>query len=203
MSKSICLDPGHGGNDSGAVGPTGLREADVTLAVGLLVAADLQAAGIDVVMTRRTAAVPWSQATTDEDLQARCTIAIKAKTDMFLSIHCNSFTDPTAHGSESYCLAFGGQGQVLAADVLREVVAEIGTTNRGVKAANYEVLRNTIGIPAALIETAFISNPVEEKLLGDPSTQAKLATAITEGICTYFNVRFTEVCHRLDCPNRI
>lgn len=199
---SITIDPGHGGNDSGAVGPTGLREADVTLAVGLLVAAHLGTVGIDVVMTRRTAAVSWSQATADDDLQARCDIANNAKTDMFLSIHCNSFTDPTAHGSESYCYALGGQGQVLAGDVLTEVVTEIGTTNRGVKAANYEVLRNT-NMPAALIETAFISNALEEKLLADPGTQAKIATAITEGICAYFNVCFTEVCHRLDCPNRI
>ncbi len=200
--KSICIDPGHGGKDPGAPGPDGLKEADVTLAVGLLVAAYLDATGINAVLTRKTAAVPWSQATEGDDLQARCDIANRAKTDMFLSIHCNSLDDPSAHGSESYCYAFGGKGQSLAGFVLVPVAAALSITNRGVKAANFEVLRNT-DMPAALIEMAFISNPAEEKLLGDPAVQSKLAVAITEGICSYFNVQFTEICHRFDCPNRI
>ena len=184
----ICLDPGHGGYDPGAIGPTGLQEKNVTLAIALQVGQLMVAKGFQVIYTRTSEQVPWPS-DVNQDLQARCSIAINGKADAFLSIHCNSATDRTAHGSESYCLAFGGKGQVLAGDVLAPVVMAAGTTNRGVKAANYEVLRGTTNIPAALVETAFISNPTEEMLLRNPATQAKIATAIASGIAAYFGAQ--------------
>ena len=79
----------------------------------------------------------------------------------------------------------------MAAAVRAEVVKAIGTNDRGAKAANFQVLRDT-DMPAALIETAFISNPAEEKLLADPGTQKKLAVAIAQGVCGYFDVQYVE-----------
>ena len=95
----ICIDPGHGGIDSGAVGPGGTREADVALAVALMAAPLIEAAGIEVVMTRTAATVPWPQASTYNDLHGRTEIANKAKTDVFLSIHCDSNSDSSANGT--------------------------------------------------------------------------------------------------------
>jgi N-acetylmuramoyl-L-alanine amidase len=161
-----------------------LQEKNVTLAVALLVGPILTAAGIQVIYTRTSDVVPWP-ANVNADLQMRCDIANNAKADAFLSIHCNAATDPTAHGSESFCYALGGKGQVLAGDVLTPLVAAIGTVNRGVAAANYEVLRNT-SMPAALVETAFISDPAEEAMLRNPAKLAKIAQAIASGILSYF-----------------
>ena len=189
--KSICIDPGHGGIDPGAVGPTGVKEADITLAIGLLVAPYLEASGLQVTMTRTAATVPWSQSSAYNDLHGRTEIANVAKADVFLSVHCDSFSDSSAHGTTGYCLSMGGKGEKLADAVRAEVVKEISTTDRGIKAANFQVLRDT-DMPAALIETAFISNPGEEKLLADPAVQKKLAAAIAQGICEYFNVQYVE-----------
>lgn len=156
------------------------------MAVALLVGPILTAAGIQVIYTRTSDQVPWP-ANVNADLQMRCDIANNAKADAFLSIHCNASDDHTAHGSESFCYALGGKGQVLAGDVLAPLVAAIATVNRGVQAANYEVLRNT-SMPAALVETAFISDPAEEAMLRSPAAQAKIAQAIAQGICAYFNI---------------
>ena len=187
----ICIDPGHGGIDPGAVGPSGLKECDVVLAVALIVAPLIEAAGIEVVMTRTAATVPWSQASTYNDLHGRTEMANAAKVDVFLSIHCDSNSDSSAHGTTGYCYALGANGEKLARAVKDAVVKAIGANDRGVKAANFQVLRDT-DMPAALVEMAFISSPAEEKLLADPAAQKKLAVAIAQGVCGYFNVQYVE-----------
>lgn len=191
MSKSIS-DPGHGGIDPGTIGPGGTREADVVLPVVLQAASYLKASGIEALLTRSSASVPWKQVSGQPyyDLHGRTEIANNAKADIFLSVHCNAAT-PSAHGTETCCYKFGGNGEKLARCVQAEVVKTLGTTDRGVKEGNFQVLRDTV-MPAALVELAFISNPAEEKLLADPVVQTKLAKAIAKGICNYFNVQFVE-----------
>lgn len=179
MAK-IVIDAGHGGKDPGAIGPNGLQEKDVNLAVAITAAAILQNAGIKTKLTR------------DRDifveLQDRCQIANSFGADYFVSIHCNSFTSPTAHGIETYCYKFGGKGEALAKAIQNELIAVTALTSRGVKAANFAVLRET-KMPAVLVEMAFISNPEEEKLLASTEFQDKCALAIAKGIGKVLNIQ--------------
>lgn len=169
----IVIDPGHGGSDPGAVGPNGLKEAHVNLAIALKVAEKLRKTGVEVKLTRSSDVFI--------DLQPRCDIANSFGADYFVSIHCNSAGTPEAKGTETYCYKFGGQGEILAKAIQTELIAATGRANRGVKTANYYVLRRT-NMPAVLTELAFISNPEEERLLADPAYQEKCAAAIAKAI---------------------
>lgn len=174
----ICIDPGHGGYDPGAVGPSGVQEKDVTLAVSKLLAAQLQAAGVEVLLTRDSDAGPWDS---NSDLQKRCDIANQFGADLFISIHANAAANPSAVGTETYCYKFGGQGEQLAHAIQEQLVAALGRPDRGIKTANYYVLKRT-NMVAVLAELAFISNPGEESLLVTPSCQEQAAQAIAQGI---------------------
>lgn len=180
--KRVCIDAGHGGNASGAVGPTGLMEKDVTLIVSLEVGRQLKRHGIEVVYTR----------TSDKfvSLEDRCRIANKAKCNYFVSIHCNSSTSPQAHGIETWCFAKGDKGEILAKNVQNEMVAFSGLTNRGVKYSGRDlaVIRGT-NMPSILIETAFISNPNEEKLLVNVNWRNGMADAIAKGILKTLGIK--------------
>ncbi|WP_422448189.1 N-acetylmuramoyl-L-alanine amidase [Thermoanaerobacterium sp. DL9XJH110] len=179
----IVIDPGHGGSDPGAVGPNGLKEAHVNLAVALKVAEKLRKAGVEVKLTR----------TSDVfiDLQPRCDIANSFGADYFVSIHCNSAGTPKARGTETYCYKLGGKGEVLAKVIQAELIAATGRVNRGIKTANYYVLRRT-NMPAVLTELAFISNPEEERLLSNPEFQEKFAIAIARGIGKIVGIQIVE-----------
>lgn len=169
----IVIDPGHGGIDPGAVGPSGIKEAHVNLAVALKVAEKLRKAGVDVMLTRTSNVFV--------DLQPRCDIANFWMADYFVSIHCNAAGTPLAHGTETYCYKFGGKGEILAKAIQAELIAATGRANRGVKTANYYVLRYT-HMPAVLVEMAFISNPEEEALLASDEFQRQAAEAIARGV---------------------
>lgn len=186
----ICIDPGHGGADPGAVGPTGLREKDVSLAVAKQVA-DLLRPVCSIVMTRTTDIRLGN--TEKADLKARVAAAEKAKADYFLSIHCNAFTDRSAHGVETWAYAPGGQGEKLALKIQAELVKATGLADRGVKFSGSKiyVLKYTTA-PAVLAELGFISNSSEEKLLRDPSFQSKLAKAIAQGMVGHLGLKLPE-----------
>lgn len=194
MAKKVCIDPGHGGYDSGAVGPTGLKEKDVTLPVGLKVGEYLQAAGVIVVYTRTSDQVPWP-AEINKDLAARCKIANDEKVDIFVSIHCNSAAGVTAKGNEIYTYPGQGNADALANCIQARMKAAFpGLTYREDwsdgdtdKEARFYVLRNT-QMPAVLSELAFISNPIEEKMLASPEFQDKAALAIAQGIGDYLGI---------------
>lgn len=183
VSRVIVIDPGHGGSDPGAVGPSGLREKDVTLAVSKKLAAYLCDIA-DIHLTR------WTdkelRPDDNSDLAARATLANSINAELFISIHCNS-ASPVANGVETYAYKPGGNGERLARLVQEELVKATGLTNRGVKFANYYVLRRT-SMPAILVELAFISNPQEEALLGNPDFQDVCARAIAVGIKRYYGI---------------
>lgn len=188
MSRIIVIDPGHGGSDPGAVGPNGLWEKDVTLAVSKKLAAYLCDIA-DIHLTR------WTDKElgldVNSDLAARANLANSLKADLFISVHCNSAADPSAHGVETYALAPGGEGEKIARLVQASLVDVTNLADRGVKFANFCVLRKT-NMPAVLVELAFISNPYQEKLLANPEFQNASAWAIALGVKKYYRVN-TEV----------
>ncbi len=216
----VMLDPGHGGEDPGAIGPSGLREKDVVLSIAREAKKLLDALGYKTYMTR------------NEDifipLGVRVAKARKLKADVFVSIHADAFTSPSAHGTGVYALSTKGatssaakfleqtqnnadliggvktvgirnvdtaimdmtqtvtnrDSLVLAQKVLKEL-GNINNLHKGdVDRANFVVLRAP-DIPSILVETAFISNPQEERLLSGSDFRQKCAQSICSGIQGY------------------
>lgn len=185
MMATVVVDAGHGGRDSGAVGPTGVQEKDMTLLYAKSVAYYLRKAGHNVVMTRETdrdfAGAAYSEG---EDLAARVKVANDANADVFISIHMNANDDPAAKGTETYSYPGSQNGAHLAQLVQKQVVFFADTLDRGAKTASFYVLRNT-KMTAILVEAAFISNPQEEQLLADHAFRVKVAVGVFEGVQQY------------------
>ena len=175
----VCLDAGHGGADPGAVGPGGLLEKTVNLAVVLDVGRLLSGKGVQVINTRID--------DTARSLPDRTSFANNRRADLFVSVHCNSAAGDTATGTETFAWAAETDADRLARAIQRRLVAELQLRDRGVKYANFAVLRDT-RMPAALVELGFINNPVEEAKLRDPAFQANAATGIALGVATFLGV---------------
>lgn len=184
---TVVLDPGHGGSDSGAVGYTGIREKDVALAVSLRTEELLRRAGAEVIMTRtEDVDVSHAGSSASQELQARVDVSLAhPEAELFLSVHCNSFTNPEAHGMETYYYPKTDADERFATLLNEELAAAGGLYNRGVKYARFYLLRHT-EIPASLVELGFLSNPDEEALLADGDYQATLAQALFHAIERYF-----------------
>ena len=177
--KKVCIDPGHGGTDSGAVGQNGTKEKDVVLQISLKVREALQRNGIDVVMTRTADITSGKLVIAD-----RCKIANNANVDYLVSIHANADgdrDDKTGFGTETWAYSTTSAGYPLAKAVQKELIAANGLEDRGVKAKAWDILKGTKA-PAILVETAFINNSAEERLLTDAAFQRLTAEAIAKGI---------------------
>ena len=187
--KTIVIDPGHGGNDSGAIGPTGVTEKSVTLRVALELRRLLEAEGAKVILTRyddRTVSPKGAAASDVEELGARCDVANNNGADIFISIHADAFTRPEARGTTGYYYSKGaGRGQRLADCIRRNLVEQLGTPSRGTQPCNFYVVRHT-DMPATLIELGFISNREEEHLLNSVEGVQRAAQGILDGIEDYF-----------------
>ena len=204
----VVIDPGHGGEDSGAVAQ-GVVEKDLNLDVGMRVARALRARGVDVRLTREDDHfVP---------LEDRVRFANALPGAVFVSIHFNDAagegkTNPQASGIETfYCehkLTPGGspwtwaallgrgqapvpdprwavqEGQTLAGCIQGTLIAGTGAENRGIKERSLYVTHRVLG-PAVLVEGGFVSHPGEARRLGDPVYRQVLAESIAEGIVKY------------------
>jgi len=165
----ICIDPGHGGSDPGAVGQ-GYEEADITLDVALRLRNLLNAdSGRWTVLMTRTTDV-------DVSLSGRCTMCNNWPGDRFISIHCNSFSSSSAQGTETFSYQEGTTAAKMRDSIQSEMIKAWGLTNRGSKTADFYVLRNT-NMPAALSEMGFISSPVDIVKLRDPNARQQIAAA--------------------------
>jgi N-acetylmuramoyl-L-alanine amidase len=184
---TVVLDAGHGGHDSGAVGPRGTREADVALAVALMCGGLLQAAGITVVWTRRT----------DEflSLTQRADRANDVQADAFVSIHCNSGEPGRGEGYEVWTTPGQTRGDALATCLFeawrstfpsRRARMDI-TDGDPDKEAGFAVIRKT-RMAAALFELEFIHTPRGEEWLAHKTMQAAMAAALASGILTFLGV---------------
>ncbi|MGP1574254.1 N-acetylmuramoyl-L-alanine amidase [Selenomonas sp.] len=188
--KRIVIDPGHGGSDTGAIGPTGVTEKSIALRISRRLKVLLEEQGAEVILTRTadTEVSPKKANATDvEELQARCDIANQNNADIFLSIHLDAFSGPEAHGTTGYYYESGSADSKRLADaVKRNVLRRIGTLDRGTKPCTFYVCRHT-NMPATLLETAFLSNPREEQMMNSDDGVEKAAQGIAAGIAEYFD----------------
>ncbi|MEG6585317.1 N-acetylmuramoyl-L-alanine amidase family protein [Dendrosporobacter sp. 1207_IL3150] len=166
----ITINGGHyPGIDPGAMGATGLQEAVVVRELMKKVAYYLRVVGYDVLEVQKNELYDITDASNIFEA------------DLFVSIHCNAAANTSASGTETFCYSLGGVGERLAKCIQAQIVKNLGTVDRGVKTANFHVLRET-DCPAALVETAFISNPDDEKLLSDSEKLDEFSRAISRGI---------------------
>ena len=174
---TIAVDPGH--PPIGATGPTGLYEPVPTLAIGLVVQQLLEARGAKVFMTRTTAD---PVALGDRPVMAR-----KADANALVSIHLNALPDGinpfTSNGTGAYY--FRSQSVPLARELQRAMVARMGLRNLGINYDNLRLARPT-WMPAVLCEGAFLMIPEQEAALRTPEFQRAYATAIVDGLESYF-----------------
>ena len=189
----VVLDPGHGGYDPGAVGPNGLSEAALNLAVSRHAASALAPAGFRTVMTRN--------GDHGMNLTNRARLATGLQARAFVSVHHNAaaWAPSAIPGSEAYHQVSSADSKRLAGLVYEEIVAALRvysvpwvTSGVGVTwrtRANgedwYAMVRQPKGVAAALAELAFISNPAEAELLADPDVQRVEGEAVARGIIRF------------------
>ncbi len=169
----VVLDPGHGGEDPGAVVGEA-QEKDINLAVALLVRDQLaEQEGIEVLMTR------------EEDiglsLTDRADFANEKQADLYVSIHANSLEDESYAGIMTFYHPGKYTSRAYAQAVQDAVTAAAGGIDRGVRSEDYVVLRET-DMPAVLVETGFMTCPEELARLQDGDYQKLLAEGIAQGI---------------------
>ncbi|MBE6024008.1 MAG: N-acetylmuramoyl-L-alanine amidase [Cellulosilyticum sp.] len=187
-NKVIIIDPGHGGFDPGKPGVRGKDEKHLNLEISLLLRDYLENAGAIVMMTR----------TTDDDVDGMDGVKHKSKDmverkkiseggDILVSIHQNSFTQPSVHGAQVFFNQKSVEGKLLAETIQQTIKTYTDETNRRAAKSNtnYYVLKAT-QMPAVIIECGFLTNPEEEQKLNHPEYQEKMALGIYIGIVKYF-----------------
>lgn len=186
--RVIVIDPGHGtlsewdSYDPGAIGPSGLKEWDVNRRISMLLGNILLNEGYTVIYTNET--------NTGLSLGERALVGGLSGADLLVSIHANASTNPSMSGTMTFYHhnTQARESMALAGYIQAELVNRLQRENKGVRKANYLVLRSC-PIPAALVEVAFISNPEEEMLLADSAFQRRAAEAIALGIKRYLTAR--------------
>lgn len=221
--RVVVLDPGHGGIDTGAIGGNGSKEKHVVLAIAKNVRSILRSKGIDARLTRT--------GDTFIPLYDRVEIAHKHGADLFMSIHADGFTNPSAAGASVFALSNRGASSAMAKylserenavdelagkkatdkdHLLQQVLFDLVQTDtiknsltlgshilkqikpvhrlhsKHTEQAAFVVLKSP-SVPSVLVETSFITNPAEEKLLGTAAFRQKIASAIASGVISYFN----------------
>lgn len=177
--RRIWVDAGHGGSDVGTTGTTyGLREADVNLAVALRLQQYLEQAGALVYMTRTDSS--------GVSLDERVIRANKADPpiDAFISIHHNAMPGkPGVSGIETYY--YTAHSEALARAIHQELVAGLGLPDRGVRTADFRVIKYTLP-PAVLAELGYMTSPVDEGGMIRPDYPDRAARALLSGLMRYF-----------------
>ena len=169
--STVVIDPGHGGFDQGGIPGQKVPEKMVALDTALRLQKLLERAGLRTVMTRSTDVfVP---------LSVRSAIANSQSDAIFVSIHYNASPRSSAQGIETY--SENNRGAVLAARIQRQIVTRVSTENRGIRSAEYYVLRNC-RLPAVLVECGFLTNPAEAQLALTTAYRQKVAEQIAAGI---------------------
>lgn len=202
LPKVVVLDPGHGGNDMGAVGSRNVQEKLAVLDIAKRTRSHLAKMGIKALLTRENDGFI--------SLQRRVDLADRWKADLFVSIHLNASSSGTARGMETYILASPGfpstntrsrqrikklrypgtpydhRSTVAGYAIQSRMLGSTGAADRGLRQARFYVLKNAL-FPAVLVEAAFLSNNYEQGKIIDAAYRDDIAEGIARGIFDYFN----------------
>lgn len=172
----VVIDPGHGREDDGLVGPAGTREPDVCSAIAQRLQDVLTASGVLVYLTREADATP-----TDSQ---RAALANALGADLYLAIHVAGSDDRGRRGAAVYFFGherFRSEAGARLADCIHTELIATGVADAGLHAKQYAILRET-RMPAVQIEPGHITSRDDERSLVDPSFQRQVAEAIAAGL---------------------
>lgn len=191
QTKTVVIDPGHGGNDPGGIGVSGVLEKDVNLSVALYLKDYLEHQGIRVVMTRETDQGLYSETAQNkkkEDLAKRISIIEETQPDFVLCIHQNIFTDSKYSGAQVFYYKESEEGARLAGLIQNQLIQGVDPDNTRVPKSNmnYYMLKQS-PVPIVIVECGFLSNVDEEAKLGTQAYQRDLAWNIYLGTMQYLN----------------
>lgn len=178
----VVIDPGHGGKDSGAIGQKNTIEKEIVLLVAEEIVKLNKAIfndKLDIYLTR--------YADTLIGLGDRPKLAKAINADVFISLHCNHATNTNAKGIEVYVASgnydFGNESIYLGYELQRRFKEKLGFRSRGVKFANFQVLRETANaMPAVLVELGFLSNADESNHYQKPESYQSVALVLLESL---------------------
>lgn len=173
--RTIIIDAGHGGDDTGAI-RDGINEKDINLQVALKLRDILVSQGAEVILTR--------EADATLTLQDRVDSIIQHAPDMFVSVHTNASESSSTDGIEAYY--FSESSRPLAESIFNKVVDGLGERGNWVRQRQLFVVHHDI-VPSALIEIGYLSNSTDRELLVTEEHQAKIAGSIAAGILVYFH----------------
>ncbi|MDR5659139.1 N-acetylmuramoyl-L-alanine amidase [Serpentinicella sp. ANB-PHB4] len=178
--KTIVIDPGHGGEKSeDHISSAGLREKEINLEISNNLKQKLIDLGAKVYLTR--------EEDTYVPLGSRAALANSKRPDFFISIHQNYIDEPKIMGTEIYYYPGDHQAKRLANSIMNQLATRLQRINRGVKEAEFYLLRD-VKVSTLHIETAYLSSPREEKLLMNLGYKKDVAEAIAQGIVDYYFV---------------
>lgn len=190
--KVIVLDPGHGGQDGGAISRAGAVEKELTLAISKKLRDYLQQSGALVLMTReddydlaedKTKRLRQRKV---EDLQKRVSLINDSNADLFISIHMNAIPSPRWYGAQTFFARTFSENESLAKFVQDEIRRNLENTTREAKPIQAIYLLKHANIPGVLVEAGFLSNPNEAAQLESEMYQEKIAASIYQGIMRFY-----------------
>jgi N-acetylmuramoyl-L-alanine amidase len=182
----VCLDPGHGGSETGSIGCSGAPESKINLAIAVKLKTFLEKQGATVIMTRQRE---------DENVPIydRVDRATNQQADFLISIHNNALPDGRdpwqEHGSTSFW--YHPQSMELSRSLQHALVQKVGFPDLGARWQNLALVRGT-AMPSVLVEVGFMINPDEFAKLIDEDTQTKIAEALGQGLTNYVHPESSE-----------
>lgn len=186
---TIVLDAGHGGFDPGMVGASGINEKVLNLVYAQKLEALLTEAGYRVVMTRTTEDGLYDENESNkkaQDMQRRCAIIEQEQPLVTISIHQNSYSDPSVSGPQVFYFEHSVEGKRLASLIQSSINEQLEITRPRVHKGNdsYYILKRSDSV-TVIVECGFLSNPQEEQLLQEEEYQDRMVQAICDGVLQY------------------
>ena len=188
---TVVIDSGHGGSDPGKIAADGTLEKDLNLAVALKLQTYLEAADINVVMTRTTDAGLYDENSSNkkaQDMKNRVSLMNDCNADVVVSIHQNSYSDSAIHGAQVFYYTTSTAGKELAHILQESLTTNLDSANHRKEKANdnYYLLKK-VQSPIVIVECGFLSNPSEAALLSSAGYQDQIAWILHMGILQYLN----------------
>ncbi len=189
----IAVDPGHGGGDPGMIGVDNLKEKGINLEIARKLERVLTEKGYRVVMTRKEDQGLYDPSALNkkaQDMQRRIALLEEVSPVLTVSIHQNSYSDPSVRGPQVFYYESSQEGKKLAQAVQEEMNQKLLPQRpRQIKGnTSYYLLKRSKGT-LVIVECGFLTNPEEAELLQKEEYQQKVAGAVADGIESYLNSR--------------
>ncbi len=194
-NRTVVVDAGHGGIDSGAQAENGTKEKDINLKIAQFLKSYLEQGGAKVIMTRTEDVSLYDDENASiktkkrQDLLNRRELANTSGADMMISIHLNQFQESRYKGAQVFYESTFPKSHTLATAIQTSLRQNIDQTNNRVemKIANDKLQFQELNLPSVIVECGFLSNPEESLMLETEEYQKKIAFAIYLGILSYYN----------------